>query len=60
MLIESFKDSPYRPSDIIVADNMMFIKDPKAVERVQNYLDQLSDIGIEFHISCSIDGKMCD
>lgn len=60
MLIESFKDSPYRPSDIIVADNMMFIKDPKAVERVQNYLDQLGDIGIEFHISCSIDGKMCD
>lgn len=49
-----------RPPLIVAADNMQFIKDNVATEKVQSYIDKLESLGIHFYISASVDGKYCD
>lgn len=49
-----------RPPVIIAADNMQFVKDDVATEKVQSYIDKLKSLGIVFALSASVDGKYCD
>lgn len=60
ILLDTFNNTSYKPEVIICADNMQFLKDDKATEKVEKYISDLKQIGINFVISASIDGKYCD
>ena len=50
----------YRPKLILCADNMQFLKDDEATEKIKYQIERLRSLGIDLPISASIDGKYCD
>lgn len=61
LMYDKFKDeSQYKPKTILIPDNMQFIKDEKAFNKVKEILLKFKSIGIYVNISASVDGKYCD
>ena len=56
----TFKDSEYKPKALIAPDNMQFLKSEETLAKVENYIEKLHSIGIEFALSASVDGKICE
>lgn len=50
----------YRPEAILAADNMQFLKDPILTEKIEEQITKLKELGIQFPLSASVDGKYCD
>ena len=50
----------YRPTVILMADNMMFLKSDKYTQKVESYISRLRELGIDMYISASIDGQYCE
>lgn len=49
-----------RPPDILLADNMQFLKDATLTAKVKANFNKIKSLGINVGISASIDGKYCD
>lgn len=60
LLYDKFSVTNYRPKSINMADNMLFIRYPEIVKKVEYYIDKFAEIEIPIVISASIDGKYCD
>ena len=45
---------------ILIPSNCSFVNNPKALQRVQQYIDKFNDIGTPLIFSISIDGKIID
>lgn len=58
---EQFKDELfYKPSAIIMPDDMQFLLDEDVTAKVEEYIDKFSNINISLLYSLSVDGKKVD
>lgn len=60
LIYNKFRDSQYKPSEIIIPDDMQFILDSDQTTKIERYLEQFKDIGIYVYFSASVDGKLLD
>ena len=61
LMYEKFSNTEYKPYTINMADNMLFIRYPEIVKKIEYYINKFQqDLNIHLVFSASIDGKYCD
>lgn len=60
LIYNKFKNSNFKPREIVCPDDMQFLLYPEQVEKIEYWLDKLNSIGIILHFSASVDGRIID